>query len=905
MDVRIGYPVRALMRRTPHLRGLPWRLALPLVACLPIVAWTVAQEHPAAAVDKSLYRTPMPLDTWIDPAELTASWQGKRVFLTGVFLIAETHRENEIYATSCAGELALGDLQNARCPRVYLGKLPWEEARRRLQQVGSREVDVYLTVGPPVPRRFVPQFGMFGAEDGAWVEIGTDMFHIEADARVFRVPEEREAGDRVADEAAEPAPPAPPPSTPAEAQAYLSFGYRLHLENEAGGGGADLRAIERTSLLSGNTELVVETSAPDWLSVEGIEVFGQEGIYLHGGPHSLCRSTTPVNSCVADFGTGIAGQRFRIDADVRLVDGERLTLSREFATLDTHPSRLGTASPAVYREQDAVERPPPDEVVRLVRVETVTGRGEGRRVEYRLDLPPEVFRIDVAGIKGASIRSVTPPAAARPGEQVPLLIPIFFSVSPYFTERRQGGFGWREAYAGDGGGIVRKLCQGLERAAWNGVDAEFIVIDYAATARMFGPFRLHPGKQLSDAQKRDNRGTLEALEAHLRQPPLPAWQMRLDKWISDLSSPLHAMNDLYFRTYPGLVSALLVTDGWNNPEHARPRFQLDLWPERIDRLNRAISPARAEAILGLLDRGRSLHHEALDRFLATAGDGGELAPESLAACIRGLDPGGASTLHPHRENRLPPMDALVIPSPVSLRTQMQEMFSTMIRDDFGGDIYRLYTVSKAPAERLEEQIRDRRQFGATLSFGQMIGRIHDQLRASYIVVAEIPNEKQNGARHPLRFEAVETYETSRGKTKRRPVEGRLRYMPYYTSSISVREKLPVLAGSPFALLRLLAAFELRNHWDDGDLYAVLDRRLAVERDPVVRDGLLESAVAINLKRLQITPLEIPDEHERLAHRRQAYQRLQALAENAADLAGPSVVRDAAHLARTHQVEPLE
>jgi hypothetical protein len=541
----------------------------------------------------------------------------------------------------------------------------------------------------------------------------------------------------------------------------------------------------------------------------------------------------------------------------------------------------------VYREKATVQRPPPDQVVRLVRVETLVGQGGDRRVDYRVDLRSEMFRIVVDGIKGAAIKSVT-----RPDKTVPLLIPIFLNVSPYFTERG-GGLGWRDTYAAGAKGIVFKLSQGLERAAWNGVDAEFMVVEYAATARMFGPFRLQPGRALTDEQKERNRRTLDALEAHMCQPPPPEWNERLrDRWVSDLSSPLHTMNDLLFRIYPGLVSALLVTDGWNNPQEP-PRFQLDLWPERIDRLNRALSPERVAVILGLLDDGRGLHDAAVGRFLEAVGDREELTPETLAAYVRGLDPGGTSTLHPHRENRLPALDALMVPSPVSLRTQRQESFRNLIRDDFGGEIYRLYTVRKTPVEQLEEQIHDRRQFSDTLSLSQMIGRIYDQLRASYVVVAEVPNEKQNGARHSLSFQVVETYESSKGKTRTRPIEGRLQYMPYYTSSRSVREKLPVLAGSPFVLLRLLAAYELRKHWDDGELHEVLEQRLEFERDAVVREVLLESAIATNLKRLQITAEEIPDERRRRSYRLRAYDRLQKFGESV-------LASDAARLARWYQ-----
>jgi hypothetical protein len=229
----------------------------------------------------------------------------------------------------------------------------------------------------------------------------------------------------------------------------------------------------------------------------------------------------------------------------------------------------------------------------------------------------------------------------------------------------------------------------------------------------------------------------------------------------------------------------------------------------------------------------------------------------------------------------------------------------MIREDFGGEIYQLYTVTKTPAEQLEEQLREPRDLGDTLTLGQMIRKIYDQLRASYVVVAEIPNADQTGARHTLTISAVEAHTTSKGRTKYRPIEGRLRYVPTYTSSRSVREKLPTLIRSPIGLLRLIAAHELRNHWDDSVLYEVLGRQIDVETDAVVRRVLLESAIAIDLKRLQVTAEEIADEGERLTCQRQAHDRLQAIGERADATADPRLAREAAFLASWYREESGE
>lgn len=894
------------MRRNDHRRPLHHRLATALAGAMLVLAWGVAVSRDAP-FDKAPYETRLPLTTWMDPVELAEEWQDRRVFLKGVYLIAEGPGQNEFYATSCktTGEAAATpESLEVRCPWVYLGKLQPEEARERLQLIGERKINVYFTVGQIVPRRFARQFGMLEAKDGAWVEVDGDYVHIIADTRVFKLPEDVEAAA-----AAEPSEPAGPPRTAEEAEAYLSFGYRLLHEEKGQEIRTAFRPLNRASILGGRAEFIVETSAPEWFSIEGVTVTGHEGVYLRTGRLALCASSSSSNSCTADFGPGVARQRITVEAAVRNVDGVRFTVARDFATLDTHPYRIGTASSGTRRASGSAEQPPPNEVIRLVRIENEAGRGAEGRTGYRVDLPPEAFRVDVAGIEGATIKSVTLPAAARESEAVPLLIPIFINVSAYLNEEQREGaaFGWLPSYAGgDDGGIVRKLGQGLEWAAWSGVDAEFIVVDYAATARMFGPFRLHHGRQLTDDQKAQNRRTLDALASHLRQPPLPEWRTkRSGTWASDIGDPLLTLNDLYFRAHPGPVAALLLTDGRNNPIDPRPLFLPDLWPERLVELDRALTSERSEAILGLLDAGRSLHDEATGRILGTAEETGTLRPEVFAAYLRGLDPGGTSALHPRREYRLPPMDALIVPSDTAPRREQQRTFGSMIREDFGGEVYRLYTVRKTPAKQMEQELRVSRDHGDMLTLGQMIHKIYDQLRASYVVVAEIPNAEQGGARQELTIGAVEAHTTPKGKTKHRPIEGRLRHVPTYTSSRSVREELPAWVQSPIAPLRLIAAHESRNHWDDSTLYGVLMRQAEVETNPAVGRVLLESAIAIELKRLQVTAEEIADANERRDCRRRAYDRLQALGEKAEDLADPPLARDAALLARRHREETGE
>jgi hypothetical protein len=868
-----------------------------LVGATLVLTWGAAQT-PEIPFDKAVYETRLPLTTWLDPVELAEAWQDRKVFLEEVFLIAEGPRQDELYATSCETSREAAPAQEAlgvRCPWVYLGKLQPDEARERLRLIGGRKVAVYFTVGQIVPRRFARQFGMLESKHGAWVEVDDETFHIAADARVFNLPEDEAAAEAAETTAA--------PSTAQEAQAYFSFEYRLvDAENGQAARNA-LRPLSRSSILGGRTEFVVETSAPEWFSVERVVVTGHEGIYRRDGRLELCASSTAPNSCVADFGPGVARQRFTVEAAVRNVDGARFTVARDFATLDTHPHRIGTASSGTRRAP--TEPSPRAEVVRLVRLETDAGGGEAGRVGYRVDLPPELFRVDIAGIEGATVKSVTPPLAARPSESVPLLIPIFLNVSPYFSEGREGGpaLGWLPSYAGEDGGIVRKLRHGLEWAAWSGVDAEFVVVDYAATARMFGPFRLHTGRDLSDDQKAHNRSTLDGLADHLRQPPLPEWRRRRqDAWASDVRHPLFTLNDLCFKAHPGLVAALLVTDGRDNPIEPRPRFLPELWPERLAELDRALTPERADAILGALDEEGGLRDEAIGRLNETAEENGDPALSLLAEYLRALETGGTATPHPHAEGRPPPMDALIVPGPSAPRRERPGPFHNMIREEFGGEVHRLYVARKTPAEQMEERLREGSDVADTLTLGQMIRKIYDQLRASCVVVVEVPDAEQTEARRTLTMRAEETSTTPKGKTKVRPIEGRLRYTPTFESSRTVREKLPALIQSPIAPLRLLAAHELRNHWQDPALYAVLPQRAEVETHGVIRRVLFESQVAIDLKRLQVTASEIADEVERRTCRRRAYERLQALGEHAEVLPDPLLAEDAAFLARRTREE---
>lgn len=804
-----------------------------------------------APFDRSLYTEDLSLGGWVHRDE-PEPWEGRKVRLGGVWVVGEGHAGDEIYATSCDG----GRLQrpspqaiDVRCPLVYLGRLAPDDARQTLAEMAGRPVNVYLTIGQVIPEPFVRKFGVLEAQSGAWIEDGERYVHVEADVRVF--------GGNASPGAEAAAREAIPAITPETVRSYFEFGYRLRHD-----GAVDFRPLARTSILHGMTEFHVKTSLPSWFTIESLAVSNHALVNLEGEPQRLCRSSNVPSYCVADFGKDIAGRHLILEAIVLDADGAQHVVDVEYATLDSHPRWIGAPGFVGHVEHEQVERLPADRVTRLVRIETA---GSGARgAEYRTDLPTDGFRVEVAGIKGASIESVEPPLVRRPEAHTPVLIPIFLNASIWFVERGRGEspLEWLESYTSPGDGIVAALRHGLERSARSGMDADVIVVDYAATARRFGPFQLHPGEGLTADQQEHNRLALDALTAHLLEPPPPEWRLeREEGWVSDLASAMHTLNDLHLRTYPGLVAAILVTDGWNNPVEFRPRFLHDLWPERLEELNRPLHADEAQRAIRLLDQGLGLQAEDVDRFLATED---APAPRLLATHLRRLDPGGMSTLRPHYENRLPQMDALFVPSAASLHRDVQQSFSRMIREDFGGEIYRLRKLEKT---------------GVT--FDALILRVRDQIRSSYVVTADVPNLQRDGRRHLLKFQAVDA--------GGRKVKGRLRFMPYYTSSRSVQDKLPTLAGSPFVPLRLLAAYELRRFWDDDDLRQLLVRRIADEGDAWVRKILYESSISIDLKRLQTRD-------ERTAYRREAYDRLAAMAGVAGDLPDPELARDAANMA---------
>ena len=324
----------------------------------------------------------------------------------------------------------------------------------------------------------------------------------------------------------------------------LTFEYRLNRAPDS-----PFRPLTRTTLFYGSTTFRVNTSAP--YRILGVEVIG-EAVHLDSGQQAArCQSTEPPNRCTVDFGDVVAGQPFTVAVRVgNARDNSLQRVSRRFVTLDAHPSSDSISPAGVLVEHTDSDAHSPDHVVRLVRVQCVEGGRKNRQVHYVNDLGAESFRAKVKGIKGAKILSAHPP-----NDSVPLLIPILFNVSRYLVSgvHRKSVFGWSDRLAD----AVSALQQGLRGAARQGVDAEYVLAAYAATGRVFGPFRLIPGDDLSAPERAANDATLERLERFLTQPPLDAWNRRARLlFVDNFGSVVHTLNDIYLREFEGLVQGL-------------------------------------------------------------------------------------------------------------------------------------------------------------------------------------------------------------------------------------------------------------------------------------------------------------------------------------------------------------
>jgi len=178
-------------------------------------------------------------------------------------------------------------------------------------------------------------------------------------------------------------------------------------------------------------------------------------------------------------------------------------------------------------------------------------------------------------------------------------------------------------------------------------------------------------------------------------------------------------------------------------------------------------------------------------------------------------------------------------------------------------------------------MRDPSMFAGAETVATALERTHEQLSHSYTLTLEVPNSKQDGARHDLSFDIAKR------RKKAESQKWTLVYMPYYTSSRSVRRRLADYLASPFKDLRVLSAYEIRNYWSDDDLYGALVEHWRIEEDGQVRAVLFESWVAIMLKRLQGVEGERAEE---------AAAKLRRVAGDAGTTPDPELARSAAAVA---------
>jgi len=656
----------------------------------------------------------------------------------------------------------------------------------------------------------------------------------------------------------------------------LAFEYRRfnHAPDE-------YRRLSRTAILYGPTTFQVRTAHP--YRITRIEIIGEE-VRLPSGRQAVhCRSTEPADLCSVDFGNVAAQQSFRIDVQVsNSTDGSAVQHSRQFVTLDTYPTDDAILAPDGLVERTETSAYPPDQVTRLVRVQRDDGSRKRRTRSYYNDLTAESFQVKVKGVRNSRVVSLRAPNRSAP-KLIPILIDasIFLGAAPSVPS----GVGWTDGYRD----MVSALVTGLRSAALDGSDAEHMVLLYAATGRLFRPFRLYPGSDPSEDGRQQNEVTLGELEEFLEQPPPAEWNKRRGVFfVGDFGSAIHTLNDLYLRGYEGLVQGLWITGVVAHPSGFQRQFQNDLWPERVRQLNPTWSDERFVELLARLDRGVGVHDEALTRFIASFDDAASAA-ERIPEFLRELSPGATETLHPHRVNSIPLLNVLVVGSAGMLMSDQALRFSHFARENYGGEIFHLVSDDLS---KTDDSTAEAGTTVGSATIARAIRETDEQLANSYVVDIEVPNPHQDGSRHRL----ILTLDKA-GRAKEL-----IGFEPtcatYYKSSRSVRDRLRSYLGSPFKTLRVLSAYELRKHWFDEELYAARAGRWHVENDDQVRAVLFETWVAMNLKRLQSTE---PGKETR-DQAGAAYEKLLHAGDLAAELPDHDLARNAATLAKWYQSE---
>jgi hypothetical protein len=559
---------------------------------------------------------------------------------------------------------------------------------------------------------------------------------------------------------------------------------------------APFRPLGRTSILAGRTEFLAVATDPDALRVTSLRVLSDAAM-LDGRQGLICRSAERPDGCSHTFEGAIRGQTLTllVGLEERQTRAQR-THAERITTLRTHwqGERLQFGDRALIERSNS-RSTPHDYVTRAVHVTRLEGSGSKRRRIAVTGLEPADFAVSAKGIGALEVLSVRPPQP-----QVDCIVPLVWNVTSHLVVKRRS-----TVWADDHDGMVRQIREGLRTAARDGFDCEVLVVEYASYGRpLFGPVHLTPGKSLSEEERVENGRLLDELTRHLLQEPEADW-LRVDPvpnkpvWATAFRSVYQTLNDL-LRGYPANPALLLLTDGSDEFQRREPTFQEQLWPSRIEEINAAWSPERVAKLLDELDSQTSWYDPAVEEFVAGLDADDPEAASKIAALISRLDPGGLASLHPHRKDVWPTVDVLVTSS------KREEGLLPMI----GGRLWSL--APNSMSEQDSSRIRpDEGEIFAELTVGEALLAVELRIRESYAVEVVIPNRDQDMSLHPLEFKL-----TGDG------IEPD--FMPSYVSSPPLERKLPLYAASPFKVLRLLAAYHLREQPFDDRHYDLLRER---------------------------------------------------------------------------------
>ena len=419
---------------------------------------------------------------------------------------------------------------------------------------------------------------------------------------------------------------------------------------------------------------------------------------------------------------------------------------------------------------------------------------------------------------------------------------------------------------------------------------------------LYGPFRLHPGKRLTEPERAANERVLDALEKHLLQAPIEAWAKFQEKareptWDTDFLSIYHTLNDL-LRGWPGLKSLLLLTDGNDDPSQPDPVFQEDLWPGRIEELNAAWPPERVEQLLSELDFETTWYDAQVAEFVAGLDPDDDDIPTKITEFVAELDPGALSSLHPHRKDIWPPVHTLIVNTARAPRNRTRlKGFLPMV----GGKTWALAEIRTKPVGDVEVAPAPS-EVAAALTLAEALLVVARSIRESYVIDIIVPNPSQDKRPHELGFWLREpTGKPEDGGIERDRAKVEFEFMPSYYSSPPLSRKLPVYAASPFKLTRLLAAYQFRKSPFDDRLYRLLRTSWSTERDEQVRRVLFESWISIQLQRLQVDANHVPSGGRRRGYVSKAWENLNGLEPE--DYPDPRLATDAQRAARAYRGHP--